>query len=122
MSDTNYIKLTGVIGNVKEFNGKTMNVVTFGIGNTRVRGKDKEWFNIKAFGKLADDIIANQVQGGDTAEVEGQLCSEKWTGKDGRTRHDIYIRADAFNHLTKKNSSNFTPLNVENPEMSIDFE
>ena len=48
------------------------------------------WHNISLFSKLSE-IAEKYVAVGDLLWVQGEMCSEKYTGKDGQERSKFYV-------------------------------
>lgn len=53
------------------------------------------WFDVVAWGSLADQIV-KQLSKGSRVCIEGRLRQEKWQNKDGENRYSVGIVADAF--------------------------
>ena len=61
------------------------------------RREETEWFNVSAWGRLAD--LCNQyLARGRQVYVEGRLSSRSYVGQDGQTRHsnDIFLQDVQF--------------------------
>lgn len=63
------------------------------------------WFDVVAWGSLADQIV-KQLSKGSRVCIEGRLRQEKWKNKDGENRYSVGIVADAFFFPKTDSSSN----------------
>lgn len=96
-------KLIGTLTNVEMSVGQSGKAYTKGSlavnQGKDANGEDKEalWFNIKAWGDLAENIaetyqnITNAGAKSFRAIVTGRVVPEKWTDKDGNTRESTTI-------------------------------
>ena len=82
-----------------------MAVVDFGIAvNRKWKGKDGQERNevcfveCKAFGRTAENIKKYCFKG-DPLLIEGRLCFDSWTAKDGAKRSKHYVTLDSFQFL-----------------------
>ena len=79
-------------------------IAEFGLAHTRRILKDglwqdgdTTWYNVKSFGRLADNVAAS-IRKGDGVVATGRLEIDTWTGADGGTRTKTSLVADAVGH------------------------
>ena len=73
----------------------TLSIATSEQWTDKQSGEKKErteWHRVKAFGKLAE-IAGEYLKKGSTVYIEGQIRTEKYTGKDGVERYSTDIVA-----------------------------
>ena len=98
-----------VIGNLgrdpeMRYTPSGQSVTSFSVASSRrytaadgERREETEWFNVSAWGRLAD--LCNQyLARGRQVYVEGRLSSRSYVGQDGQTRHsnDIFLQDVQF--------------------------
>ncbi len=98
-----------VIGNLgrdpeMRYTPNGQSVTSFSVASSRryttadgERREETEWFNVSAWGRLAD--LCNQyLARGRQVYVEGRLSSRSYVGQDGQTRHsnDIFLQDVQF--------------------------
>lgn len=85
---------------LREAQGKTG---TFKVRSLRIAhnlGKDKALFiNVEVFNGWAENLRAKK---GDAISVVGELQENSFTGKDGKTRSNLYVRAREVKLLAAK--------------------
>jgi single-strand DNA-binding protein len=95
-------------GDATETGGGT-SVLKFSIGHNEVR-KDKqtdEWktkshfFNIVAFGQLAERVAERLVKGA-AVLIEGRLCQDRWETEEGQKRQVVKVIARRIQVLNKQ--------------------
>tara|TARA_R100001082_G_scaffold106532_1_gene79497 strand:+ start:470 stop:898 length:429 start_codon:yes stop_codon:yes gene_type:complete len=93
MSSTNLVVLKGNLGRepeLIEFGEKKKAV--FSIAVTQM-GMDKPlWVEISVWGKQAAACAQNLIKGSEVV-VNGRLCMDSWTSKDGDARRKWYVTA-----------------------------
>ena len=110
MNDINRSFFTGTLGRDIElkYSAGDMAIASFSIAVNSSR-KDKktdnwinevEWINVKAFGRLAEDI-AKRAGKGFSLLVAGRFKEEKWETKDGEKRSRVVIMADSIEVLDR---------------------
>jgi len=79
-----------------KYNGEGLCIASLGIAiNEKRKGKEEaSFFDVKAFGKTAENI-AKFFTKGKPILVEGRLTQERWE-KDGQKRSKVVIIADTF--------------------------
>lgn len=76
-----------------------LSVLSFSIAVNRWKKSGDKWdeltsfFDVKAFGKLADSLRA-RLGKGTPVIIEGRLEQERWKGNDGANRSAVFIYAD----------------------------
>lgn len=59
-----------------------------------------EWFDLKAFSPVADELA--EVKKGDTVQVKvGRLVQEQWKDKDGNPRSKVVIKVEKLEIVKK---------------------
>ena len=58
------------------------------------------WHNVSLFSKLSE-IAEKYVAVGDLLWIQGEMCSEKYTGKDGTERNKFYVIAHELKLMPK---------------------
>ena len=79
-----------------------------------IKDGETEWFNVKAWGKLAESV-AEQLRKGDIAHVHGHNETRSWDGKDG---NKVYRTEVIARSVTKPLS--FAPKPAAEPERASD--
>ena len=111
-----YLNRSEIIGNT----GKPATIVHLQSGSTKVslsvavtkkyrdkNGEQKEqtnWFNVVAFGKLAETIEKLAIQKGACVFVAGEMNFRNYTDQDGNARSIAELNADSIQLLTPRNS------------------
>lgn len=67
--------------------------------------KEVTWFNIVAFGKLAE-ICSNFIKKGNKVCVVGKLALKNYQNKDGETKTSVEVIAENIEFLTTKPKEN----------------
>jgi len=84
-----------------------------------------EWFNVSAFGKLAE-VCANYCKKGKQVFIVGEIKTNKWEDKNGNKRETISLIAQKLKLLGGKESSqssgNFQPENNPNMQQEQPFD
>lgn len=129
-----YLNRSEIIGNT----GKPATIVHLQSGSTKAslsvavtkkyrdkNGEQKEqtnWFNVVAFGKLAETIEKLAIQKGACVFVAGEMNFRNYTDQDGNPKTIAELNADALQLLTPRTANLFsqtTPAG-ENPNASSD--
>lgn len=111
-----YLNRTEIIGNT----GKPATVVTLPSGGQKVmfsvavskryrdkNGEQKEltnWFNVVAFGKLAENLANLDIQKGTTLFVSGEMNFRDYINADGVQKSVAEVQADTVQILTPRNN------------------
>ena len=81
-------------------------VAEFSIAYNRRYRVNEEWreethyFDVKAYGKLADDI-SKRFYKGYTVVIEGRLSQDRWTDKEGKNQSKVRIVAESVRIIRK---------------------
>lgn len=77
--------------------------------NSGQQQEQTSWFNVKAFGNLADTLVKLSEQGallkGKQVYVEGRLEAREWTDRDGRSRMALDVMATELRLLGSRSDS-----------------
>jgi len=110
MARLNRIMVIGNVGNEPEmrFTPSGKPVTNFSLATTRTyTSKDGErtdetlWFNIVAWGKLAENCN-EYIEKGGQVYADGRLQTNEWEGEDGQKRYKLEIVANTVLFLGKK--------------------
>lgn len=120
-----YLNRAEIIGNT----GKTATVVTLPSGGQKVmfsvavskryhdkNGEQKEltnWFNVVAFGKLAEKLANLDIQKGTPLFVSGEMNFRDYINADGVQKSVAELQADTVQILT--------PRNTQKPNSSYNY-
>jgi len=108
MANLNRATIIGNVGKDPEmrFTPSGAAVVTFSVAvnssyvskTTNEKKTETEWFNVVAWGKLAE--ICNQyLTKGKSVYVEGQIKTRSWDGNDGQKKYRTELRASQVQFL-----------------------
>lgn len=120
----NKVMIIGYLGRDPEmrFTPKGISVANFSIAYHHTwetsdgdKREDTEWFNVVAWGKLAE-IAKNFMQKGNMVYVEGRLQSRKWQDNKGQQQHSIEIVASDL--LLLNGQKNKTENNHDSEDMA----
>jgi len=111
MANLNKIMIIGNVGKDPEmrFTPSGAAVTTFSVAvnnsyvskTTNEKRTETEWFNVVAWGKLAE--ICNQyLVKGKSVYVEGQIKTRSWDGNDGQKKYRTELRANQVQFLGSK--------------------
>lgn len=124
----NKIMLIGRVGKDPEIRTITNggNVASFSLAVSESY-KDKsgqkqektEWFNLVAFGKLAD-IIGQYLKKGSSAYFEGKLTTRSWDGPDGKKQYRTEVKIDQMQMLGGKAEKPAQPAQSQYVESDSD--
>ncbi|MDX1506614.1 MAG: single-stranded DNA-binding protein [Spongiibacter sp.] len=95
----NKVLLVGTVGRDPELrhaaSGRAVATFSLGVPSRMTAGNSEatEWFNIVAWGALAESCQA-QLKAGQSVFVEGRLKNRQWKDSDGQTRSATEIVAD----------------------------
>lgn len=110
----NSLSLMGTVGKKPELrffeNGNK--VATWSIAFSDKKGGETQWFNVEAWGPLAD-VAAAEIDRGQRIVVEGRLRVESWTTRENEQRKTLKIVANAL----KRVRSNFTNMGQTDSRM-----
>ena len=102
-----------VIGNLgrdpeMRYTPNGQSVTTFSVASSRryttadgERREETEWFNVSAWGRLAD-ICSQYLTRGQQVYVEGRLRSRTYQGQDGQTRVSLDINLSEMQMLGRR--------------------
>ena len=129
-----YLNRTEIIG----ITGKPATVVTLPSGGQKVmfsvavskryrdkNGEQKEltnWFNVVAFGKLAENLANLDIQKGTTLFVSGEMNFRDYINADGVQKSVAEVQADTVQILTPRNTYKTNSAPAEASEASKDYE
>lgn len=115
-----YLNRSEIIGNT----GKPATIVHLQSGSTKAslsvavtkkyrdkNGEQKEqtnWFNVVAFGKLAENIEKLAIQKGACVFVAGEMNFRNYTDQDGNPKTIAELNADALQLLTPRTANLFS--------------
>ena len=100
-SDMNILHIRGMLTKEASYRARDdgLAVLGFSIAVNKWKKKGDEWeekasfFDVKAFGKLADSLRA-RLGKGTPVVIEGSLAQERWQAKDGTARSAVFVYAD----------------------------
>lgn len=67
-------------------------------------GEHTQWYNCRAYGKLAE-IIAEYRHKGDLVFCVGRMHTDKWKTQDGQDRERTYLNVDTVRGFSQGNSA-----------------
>lgn len=103
MNNLNQIILEGTVCKIKEVHTTRSGVNYFDFCMSSTLHEDVGFFDIRAYGQLADRII-DVLAKGQTVRVIGRLKQERWKDDDGKLHSDIYSIAE---HIEIKKEANY---------------
>jgi single-strand DNA-binding protein len=103
----NSVSVLGTVGKKPELrffeNGNK--VASWSIAFTHKKDGETQWFNVDAWGPLAE-VVAAEVDKGQRVVVEGRLKVDSWTTRDNEQRKSLTIAADAVKRV--RTDSNYS--------------
>ncbi len=96
-------------------------VTEFGVAWNRRYRVGEEWkeeshfFDVKAFGKLAEDLSARLSKGYQVV-IEGRLTQDRWTGQDGKSYSKVRIVAESVRIIRKPKMEEIEEEEIPPPE------
>ena len=104
----NSVSVLGTVGKKPELryfeNGNK--VASWSIAFTDKKDGETQWFNVEAWGPLAE-VVAAEVDKGQRVVVEGRLKVESWTTRDNEQKKSLKISANAVKRV-RMDSNNFS--------------
>jgi single-strand DNA-binding protein len=101
----NSISVLGTVGKKPELryfeNGNK--VASWSIAFTDKKDGETQWFNVEAWGPLAE-VVAAEVDKGQRVVVEGRLKVDAWTSKDNELKKSLKISANAVKRVRMDSS------------------
>jgi single-strand DNA-binding protein len=96
----NFISVVGNVGNDPElrFLDNGNKVASWSLAFRDRRDAETEWFNIEAWGSLAERAAA-EIHRGNRIAVQGRLKIRSWTSPQGQPRKDIRITANSIKRV-----------------------
>lgn len=128
MANLNRVQLIGNVGKEPEStyvpSGKMVTKFSLAVNNTYKVGdeerKETEWFNIEAWGKLAE-IIKEHVKKGSSLYLEGRLKTDKFE-KNGDTKYFTKVVVSSFQFLSGRNTSSSESETSEEGDTTVPLE
>ena len=91
-----------------KFQEKTgLAIAKFGIAVSRMKKDESDFFNVVAFGKIAE-VIADSLQKGSPILIEGHLQSGSYDNKEGKKVYTTDVIVNRFEFVSKKGDSQET--------------
>jgi len=102
----NSVSVLGTVGKKPElrFFESGNKVASWSIAFTDKKDGETQWFNVDAWGPLAE-VVAAEVDKGQRVVVEGRLKVESWTTRDNEQRKTLKISANAVKRVRADSSS-----------------
>jgi len=104
MPNLNKVMLIGHLGKDPEYktlsNGNTVCEFSVAVSEKYKDKETTEWFNVVAFGKIAD-TLNKWLSKGDSVYIEGKLRTRSWE-YEGSKRYRTEVIVTSFNFLTRR--------------------